>query len=69
MPVSGNHPDGMGIEGHGNGRAIHGFGHFDHLVKQGLVADVNAVEIADGNHGGFEGFFYGFDVLYNYHDL
>jgi hypothetical protein len=38
-------------------------------VEKGLVADVNAVEIADGDHGGFKGFSYGFDVLYNFHDL
>jgi hypothetical protein len=44
-------------------------GQFDHLVKQGLVADVNAVEIADGNHGVFKRFVYGFDILYDLHDL
>jgi hypothetical protein len=69
MPVVGDHPDGMGLEGHGNGRAIHGIGHFDHLVKKGLVAEVHTVEIADGDHGRFEGFFYGFDILYYFHDL
>jgi hypothetical protein len=69
MTVLGDHPDGMGFEGHGNGRSVHGIGHFDHLVKKGLVAEVNTVEIANGNHGGFERFFYGFDILYYFHDL
>jgi hypothetical protein len=29
---------------------------------------VNPVEIADGDHGRSERFFYGFDILYNLHD-
>ncbi len=69
MPVVGDDPDGMRLEGHGNGRAIHGISHFDHLVKKGLVAEVHTVEIANGDHGRFEGFFYGFDILYYFHDL
>jgi hypothetical protein len=69
MTILADHPDGMGFEGHGNSRSAHGIGHFDHLVKKGLVAEVNTVEIADGNYGGFERFFYGFDILYYFHDL
>ena len=69
IPVAFDDPDGMGIEGHGNGRPVHGLGPFDDCVKKGLVADVNPVEITDGDDCGFKRFLYGFDILYNLHDL
>jgi hypothetical protein len=67
MPVGLQNPQRMGFEGHGHRRATHGGRLFDHLVKQGLVADVHPVEIADRQDGIWERFFNIFNIFYQYH--
>ena len=65
----GDHPDGVGIEGHGNRRTVDRIGPFDHLVEKGLVADMHPIEITDGHYRILERFYYVLDVLNNFHGL
>jgi hypothetical protein len=41
----------MRIEGDHAGDALECLGAFDHLAKNFLVSEVQAIEIADGKHG------------------
>ncbi|GAB6909463.1 hypothetical protein JCM12296A_53070 [Desulfosarcina cetonica] len=54
MPVFGDDPDGVGLEGHGHGRSVKSVGSFDHFVEQGLVADMHAIKITYCNYCGFK---------------
>jgi hypothetical protein len=67
MPVGLDDPEWMGFEGHGHRRPVDGGCLFDHLVKKGLVANVDPVEIADCQHGIIKRFLYFINILYYFH--
>ena len=51
MTIGRQHPHGMRVKGHGHGRALQCVGFFDDRVKKSLMADMNAIKIADGDNG------------------
>jgi hypothetical protein len=51
----GQHPEGMRLEGHGNGGAPDGLCLLNDFLEKNLMTDMNTVEIADGYHGICEG--------------
>ena len=58
---------GVRLERHGDRGAVDRICFFNHLVKQGLVADVDAVEIADRDHRAFKRLSYLFQLVDEQH--
>ena len=57
----------MGFEGHGDGGSVDGIGLFNDFMKQSLMADMDAIEITNGDGRIFKRLRKIFETIDNFH--